>query len=98
MARRRNNDKPLEPYWHNEDISLIYIIEFNKEEVKPGTLLKIKHERSIFRFIRLVVNAETGKEWIDVFDVTLGGWRSFYVERIAGLHYAKKSRAKKVSV
>lgn len=85
----------MQPYWYNPDIALVYELQYKKELLTPGRLIKIKFERSVFRFDRLVVNAKTHKEWIDVYDIKNGGWRSFTPDRIAGLYIAKKSRAKK---
>lgn len=95
MGRKKANLKSLEPYWYNPDISLIYEMKFGKEDMMAGDLIKIKHERSIFRFRNLCVNVKTGKEWIDVFDTTLGGWRSFRPDQIMGFYTAKRSRVNK---
>lgn len=95
VAKKKSSNIELKAYWHNPDIHLIYEIKYNKDVITAGTLIKIKHERSVFRFDRLVVNTDTKKEWIDVYDTTLGGWRSFYPDRINGLFIAKRSRAKK---
>lgn len=96
VARKKKSNKiELNAYWHNPDIHILYEIMYNKETITVGTLIKIKHERSVFRFDRLVVNTDTKKEWIDVYDTTLGGWRSFYPDRLAGPFIAKRSRAKK---
>lgn len=97
MVRRKKQIESKEPYWYNENISLVYELKFKKDLIVPGTLIKIKNDRSIYRFVNLVVNTELGVEWIDVFDTTLGGKRSFYVNKIMGIHTAKRSRAKKVN-
>ncbi|ASZ74928.1 hypothetical protein FDI69_gp114 [Rhodococcus phage Trina] len=98
MVRQKKAVKDvLGPYWYNPNIRLVYELPFKKDVIVPGTLLKLTgSDRSIYRFVCLVVNSETGKEWIDVFDTNLGGKRSFYVDRIKAIHIAKKSRAKKV--
>lgn len=93
MARRKTV-KSLEPYWHNENISLVYELKWKTGVIVPGDLIKIKGDRNTYRFTRLVVNHKTGKEWIDVLNVTLGGWASFYLNRISG-PVVKKSRQKK---
>lgn len=95
VAKKKSVASELKAYWHNPDIHILYEIMYNKETITVGTLIKIKHERSVFRFDRLVVNTDTKKEWIDVYDTTLGGWRSFYPDRLAGPFTAKRSRAKK---
>lgn len=95
MAGRKRNVESLKPYWHNPDIFIVYEMKFRKDVIEPGTLIRVKNERSIFRFIRLVRNEKTGQEWVDLFDTTLGGWRSFYPDKIMGLYVAKKSRAKR---
>lgn len=97
VRRKATKEFLLEPYWNNPDVSIHLEIPWKKQDViTPGTLLKITGEsRSVYRFIRLVRNIKTDTEWIDVYDTTMGGWRSFYPDRIKELYVAKRSRAKK---
>ncbi|QLF83345.1 hypothetical protein SEA_NICEHOUSE_101 [Rhodococcus phage NiceHouse] len=94
VARKKRSTRHLEPYWHNKDISIFYELNFNKSVITPGMLIKFKGDRTVYKFTRLVVNSKTGKEWLDVQDTTLGGWRSFYLDRLTGPVY-KRSYAKK---
>lgn len=95
MKRTKRFKDQLDPYWYNPDIYLLYEVNFRNELIRPGMLIKIKFERSVFRFDRLVVNAKTQNEWLDVYDTTLGGWRSFHPSKISGVHITKQSRAKR---
>lgn len=96
MGRKKSTIKEQAPYWHNEDISLFYEMEVNKNTIKAGDLVKVKHDRAIFRFNRLVVNSAKGTEWCDLYCISEGGWKSVRPDKIAGPYVAKRSRAKKV--
>jgi len=97
MARVRQKIKAveLEPYWYNPDISLLYSVEHESGTIEPGTLVKFKGDRNIYKFRCLAVNVKTGKEWYDVLSVAGFGWSSFEPGRLIGIYVAKKSRAKK---
>lgn len=94
MQKKKTHRPELEPYWSNPNVSLFYELKWGNEQITPGMLIKIKHDRNQYRFNRLVVDSSTGKEWVDVLNMTLGGFYSFYVDRIQGPVY-KRSRAKK---
>jgi hypothetical protein len=85
----------LEPYWYNPDISLLYSLNHTSGMIEPGTLLKFKNDKNIYKFRCLVTNIKTGKEWIDVLSVNGFGWSSFEPGKLIGIYVAKKSRAKK---
>ena len=74
-----------------------YEITFNGEQIKPGTVIKLKNTRGTFKFRCLVNNVETGAEWFDCIDCSTGEWRSFRVEKLKGIVKPKKSRRKKVN-
>jgi len=93
VTRRKTYVQETAPYHNNPEVSLVYEINFKNDVIKPGSLIKIKHERSVFRFRFLAVNSHTGKEWVDVYDTTLGGWRAFRPDKIMGIVY-KRSFAK----
>lgn len=78
-------------YWYNKDI---YFADYylDGELVKPGTLLKIKNDRTAWSFSRMVVNAKLGTEWIEL--TSPYGWKSVRPERIMGT-FIKKSRRKR---
>ena len=93
--RKRKVVESLEPYWYNPDISLVYFIEHKSGMIEPGTLLRFKNDKNIYKFRYLAVNIKTGKEWYDVLSIAGYGWSSFDPSRLIGVHIAKKSRAKK---
>jgi len=94
LSKRNAAASELTPYWSNPNVSIVYELQWGRETIVPGTLIKIKNDRSQYRFTRLVVDSETGKEWIDCMNVSLGGFYSFYVDRIKDLVH-KRSRVKK---
>lgn len=95
---KKNKNYPvneLTPYWYNPDIHLIHEIEFNGDTIKNGDRIKIKNDKAVYRFIRLVVNSKTQIEWADVYCVSFGGWRSFRTDRIKGKYLEKKPRKRR---
>lgn len=97
MARvkQRIKAKELEPYWYNPDISIVYSVEHSSGTIEPGTLLKFRNDRNIYKFRGLVTNIKTGKIWYDVLSTAGYGWASFEPQRLIGIFVAKKSRVKK---
>lgn len=97
MARVKQKIKAveLEAYWYNPDISVVYSVDHKDGVIEPGTLLKFKGDRNIYKFRCLASNAKTGKVWYDVLSTAGFGWSSFDPNRLIGIYVAKKSRAKK---
>jgi hypothetical protein len=90
LTKRKNNVDDRPPYWMNPDIHLVHELQYKKELIKPGIHLKIKNQYSTFTFLRLVINAATGKEWIDVVDDKNGSRRSFTTDKIMGIARGKR--------
>ena len=82
------------PFSHNENIHIYYSLEFGKDEIGPGTPLKFKNQRGVFKFIKWVHNQDLDVQWIDCMDITTGEFKSFYMERLKNI-VKKKSRRKK---
>lgn len=93
MSKHKNAIEPTPPYWMNPDIVFIDL-QIKGEPVVPGTLLRIKHDRKPYTFIRMCYNQKLKKEWIDLRSAN-GDWISVYPNRLVGLFRAKKSRIKK---
>lgn len=70
-----------------------YEYQHGKDLITPGSQIKFKGQRGIFKFNKHVINKETGKEWIDCVGIT--GYRSFYVDSLKGIIKPKKKRLKK---
>lgn len=89
--RKKKHAEVRKPYWYNEDI---YFADYylDGELVKPGTLLRIKNDRTAWSFTRMVVNAKLGTEWIEL--TSPYGWKSVRPNKIMGT-YIKKSQRKK---
>jgi hypothetical protein len=82
------------PFHHNENIHVYYSLNFGKDEIGPGTPLKFKNQRGVFKFIKWVHNQDLDVQWIDCMDITTGEFKSFYMERLKNI-VKKKSRRKK---
>lgn len=93
--KKSTNDRELKPYWNNPNIAIVYEMDLNGVKLTPGSMIKISGDRrNNYRFTRLVRDEETNKEWVDCLNMTLGGFYSFYVDRIQA-PVVKRSRAKK---
>lgn len=93
-------DGDKDQWWRNaypgrEDIFVSYEMEFGKDVVRPGTPIKIKYQRGVFRFRCLAHNIKLDSTWIDCIHVGDGSWHSFRVEQIRGVVKPKRSRRKK---
>ena len=89
--RKRKVVETREAYWYNKDI---YFADYylDGELIKPGTLLRIKNDRTAWSFSRMVVNAKLGTEWVEL--TSPYGWKSVRPDRIMGT-FIKKSRRKR---
>lgn len=83
-----------EPYHYNPAITVEYEMVVGKDEVVPGTLLKLKGSKSVYSFRQKVHNADLNVTWIDVHNNTTGGFRAFYVDRLQKVVKPKKKRVK----
>lgn len=92
--RKRAFKQELEPYWYNDDISIVNEMYIGETLVTPGSLLRVKHHSEPLKFVRLASNSRTGQEWVDLCGSY--GFLSVRVNKIIGLYVAKKSRRKKV--
>lgn len=94
MKKTKAPKSESKPFNHNENIHIYYNLEFGKDEIGPGTPLKFKNQRGVFKFIKWVHNQDLDVQWIDCMDITTGEFRSFYMERLKNI-VKKKSRRKK---
>lgn len=78
----------------NDDISVQYEMEFGADKIRPGTPIKFKNVRGVFKFRCLAHNIQKDVTWIDCVDKE-GAWRAFYVDRLKGPVKQKRSRRKK---
>lgn len=90
MARRREykSVQSENPFW---DINYEY--HHGKDTILPGMQIKIKGERGVFIFQRVVHHTEKDVTWIDCYNT--GGYRAFYIDRLKGLVKVRKKRVKK---
>lgn len=90
----RKKVKAREPYQDQD-----YIVEvelfLDGNYVKPGTLLKIKHDRTAWTFVTMYHNLEKDVQWVNLMSPM--GYKSVRPDKITGEFIAKRSRRKKVS-
>ena len=94
MKKTKLSKIESKPFHHNENIHVYYNLNFCKDEIGPGTPLKFKNQRGVFKFIKWVHNQDLDVQWIDCMDITTGEFKSFYMERLKNI-VKKKSRRKK---
>lgn len=75
-----------------------YIVEVDLylegKYIKPGTLLKIKHDRTAWTYTKMYHNREKDVQWINLMSPM--GYKSVRPDKIAGEFIQKRSRRKKV--
>lgn len=89
MKEKIKPRKPFQDQAHIVEIDLY----LNGKYVKPGTLLKIKHDRTAWAFLTMYHNQEKDVQWIDLRSPM--GFKSVRPDKIAGEYIQKKSRRKK---
>lgn len=94
MRKKTAVPQTKEPYWYNEHI---YFDDFyiKGELIQPGTLLKIKSDKTAWTFKRRVINNKLGTEWIEL--ASPYGWKSVRPDRIMGTYIKKVTRRRKKS-
>lgn len=91
MSRKKIVPETKRAYWYNPDITFKdYYLD--GELIKPGTLLRIKNDRTAWSFSRMVVNTKLEVEWIEL--TSPYGWKSVRPEKIMGT-FLKKSKVKR---
>lgn len=71
-----------------------YEFQYGKRTVTPGTVIKLKHDRTQYRFICYVYDARLNSTWVELLSVN--GYKSARIENISKvLVTTKRSRAKK---
>ncbi len=84
-----------EPYQANDDIVVVYHLDFKNELIKPGDKLKFKNDRGTYVFVRLAHNQKIDSTWIDCYDFETKTTRSFHLAKLKNVIRPKKSRRKK---
>jgi len=85
------------PYKLNDHVSVTYELQFGRDLIKPGSLIKFKHERGLYSFSCVAHHAGRDTTWIDCRDITTGAFHSFDINRLKGPVVKKRSRRKKVN-
>ena len=79
---------------YNPNWTIWYEYKHGKDTILPGTQIKFKYDRDVYRFQKYVINSKTKTEWLDV--IGPSGYRSFYVEDLKGIVRPKIRRQKNV--
>lgn len=87
-----------EPYAIHDHIHVDYELQFKKDLIKPGVIIKFKNHRSQFKFRCLVHNSKTQTSWIDAYEIGTYQFHSFSVERLLKVVKPKRSRRHKAIV
>lgn len=90
----RKKVKVREPY-QDQDYIVEIELHLNGKYIKPGTLLKIKHDRTAWTFVTMYHNLEKDVQWINLMSPM--GYKSVRPDKISGEFIAKRSRRKKES-
>ena len=92
-------DRPkiiTEPFSYNDSINVYYELEFGRDVIKPGDKIRFKNSHGYFVFHKWVHNSQLDVTWIDCMDTKTFEFKSFYMDRLKGVHRAKKSIRKKL--
>jgi len=96
-VNKRNKSKAVtNPYFHDDHIICYYDLDFGRDVIKPGDKIRFKNIRGYFVFQKWVHNATLDKTWIDCMDPKTFEYKSFYMDKLKGVHRAKKSIRKKL--
>lgn len=91
MSKKKASET-RKPYGHNPDIHFTdYYL--NGDLIRPGTLLRIKNDRTAWSFYRMVVNEKLGTEWIEL--TSPYGWKSVRPDKIMGTYIKKQTKRRK---
>jgi hypothetical protein len=80
----------------NPDIYWYPTLEFGKDTIEAGTIIRFKNRRGTFKFRGLYHNTALNKTWIDCFEQSTGRMRAFYVDELKCVVKPKRSRVKKI--
>lgn len=97
MARRRKPRVKISDGYINPDIHEFYELQFGKDIIKPGTIIKIKGTRGTFRYRKHAHNSKLDVTWVDVVHNQKFSYHSFYIDKIRGIVKPKRSRRKKAN-
>lgn len=82
---------------HDDDKHISYEFTYKKKKVTPGMTIKLKHDRTQYRFICLVTDTRLDVTWLEL--ISDEGYKSVRLERVSAvLSTVKRSRAKKQNV
>jgi len=100
VTKRQFQDRPAptagSSVGANPDIYWYPTLDFGKDVVESGTMIRFKGRRGVYKFRGLYHNKNLDVTWIDCFEEKTGRMRAFYVDELKAVVKPKKSRAKKL--
>ncbi len=83
-----------EPWANDPNKTVHYEFLWKKRTVTPGTIIKLKNDRTQYRFICYVHDIRLNSTWVEL--MSNKGYRAVRIEKISNvLVTSKRSRAKK---
>jgi hypothetical protein len=80
----------------NPNIYWYPTLEFGKDTIESGTIIRFKNRRGTYKFRGLYHNTELDVTWIDCFEQSTSRMRAFYVDELKCVVKPKRSRVKKL--
>jgi hypothetical protein len=80
----------------NPDIYWYPTLDFGKDVIEPGTMVRFKNRRGVYKFRGLYHNKKLDVTWVDCFEEKTGRMRAFYVDELKSVVKPKRSRVKKL--
>ena len=78
---------------YNPNWTVWHEYQHGRDLITPGTELRFKFARGVYKFEKYVINSKTKTEWLDV--IGPEGYRSFATENLKGVVKPKIRRQKK---
>lgn len=89
----RKKQVPARGAFYNQPHIVLIDLHLHGEYIKPGTLLRIKHDRTAWTYLCMYHNQEKDVQWVDLRSPE--GFKSVRPDKIAGEFIQKRSRRKK---
>lgn len=97
MTKKKALPREYLPYENNDNVYVVYELEFKNDVIRPGDKFKCKFDRDTYVFLRLAHHIPHDNTWVDAMSATKGSWHSIRVENIQRVIRPKKLRRKKVA-
>ena len=88
MAKKKETPLNYNPNWN-----VAYEYKHGKDTLTPGTEIRFKYNRGIYKFEKYVIHTTKNIDWIDA--IGPEGYRSFPTESLKGIVKPKIRRPRK---